>query len=153
MGKNAKSKCTQAIEFLKTCMWPFDSKEKIRQNAEFLINNANPNNGEDMYWVAHVYNNGTGVKTNYFKALQAAQQSAKCGYAKAYYALGHMYRMGNGVARDAEKAMILFKQGWDMGDEECFKSYNSMAKNGNAIAAGKNLAPIIKEILEYIPKG
>ncbi len=153
---NNESRCTEAIEFLSQCLWPFDSKQKIRENAEFLIHNANPNNGEDMYYVAYVYHNAVGVKTNYFKAFQAAQQSAKCGYARAYYVLGHMYRKGNGVVRDAEKAFILFKQGMDMGDEYCFDCYNSMLKCRKAVDVGinasKNIAPIVKEILNYIPK-
>ena len=51
-----------------------------------------------------MYENGQGVKQDYFKAVEWYQKASEQGLAGAQFSLGNMYYFGQGVRQDYTKA-------------------------------------------------
>lgn len=63
-----------------------------------------------QYYLASLYETGTGTKTDEKAALDMLQEAANHGVAYAQCKLGDMYMTGNGVTRDLTKAAQLYIQ-------------------------------------------
>ena len=62
-----------------------------------------------------MYDNGQGVKQDYFKAVEWYQKAAEQGLAHAQYNLGVMYEEGRGVKQDYIKAVEWWQKAAEQG--------------------------------------
>ena len=57
-----------------------------------------------------MYENGEGVKQDYFEAIKWYRQAAEQGHAEAQYKLGSMYANGQGIRQNYEEAFYWLKK-------------------------------------------
>ena len=85
-------------------------------------------NFSGCYNLGVMYNNGLGVKQNYFKAVKLYNKACDGGNAVGCYNLGVMYNNGQGVKQDYFKAKELFGKACDGGNNGGCKGYAILNK-------------------------
>ncbi len=80
-----------------------------------------------------MYENGTGVKQDNFKAVELYKKACNAGNARGCFNLGLMYKDGIGVKQDNFKAVKLYKKACDGGDAIGCLSLGFMYENGTGV--------------------
>ena len=89
---------------------------------------AEQGNASAQYNLGVMYENGEGVKQDYFKAKEWYTKAAEQGDASAQYRLGGMYSLGRGVRQDYFKAKEWFGKACDNGNENGCRGYAILNK-------------------------
>ena len=84
------------------------SSENYNDAFKYCKKSAEEGIKEAQFNLGVMYDNGQGVKQDYFKAVEWYQKAAEQGYASAQYNLGVMYAFGQGVKQDYLKAKEYF---------------------------------------------
>ena len=87
-----------------------------------------------------MYENGLGVKQDYFEAVKWYRQAAEQGLALAQYNLGVMYTYGRGVKQDDVEAVKWFRQAAEQGDTDAQTLLGFSYLLGTGIQVNKALA-------------
>ena len=75
-----------------------------------------------------IYDNGQGLKQNYFKAAEFYQKSCKRGDARGCFNLGASYENGKGIYQSDEKALKFYGKACDLEDSLGCKNYIRLNK-------------------------
>ena len=87
-----------------------------------------------------VYEEGQGVKQDYFEAVKWFRQAAEQGLARAQYNLGLMYDKGQGVKQDDVEAVKWYRQAAEQGDTDAQTLLGFSYLLGTGIQVNKALA-------------
>ena len=90
----------------------YDKKDFKCALSNFL-KSAEKGDANAQYNIGLFYNNGKGVKQDYFKAFEWFMKAAKQGYFKAQYYVGVYYNNGKGVRQDKSMAKKWFGKACD----------------------------------------
>lgn len=82
-------------------------KQNLKKAIKTLTK-ASENSNIATYYLASMYESGTGVDKDEQKAIELLQKAADAGIAKAQCKLGDRYMAGNGVPKDMTKAAQLY---------------------------------------------
>ena len=88
--------------------------------------------GHGLHAMGYLYDEGTGVKQDYQKAVEWYERAAsETGWPTSYSNLGCFYMNGKGVEQDAEKTLSFFRQGAAAGDSLSFYQQGYMYLYGD----------------------
>ena len=91
------------------------SSKNYNDAFKYCKKSAEEGNLEAQFNLGYMYDNGKGVKQDYFKAFELYQKVAEQGYASAQFNLGVMYENGRGVKQDYYKAFEWWQKAAEQG--------------------------------------
>jgi hypothetical protein len=117
----------------------FKSEEESRKlQADRIAANVSQKacdagDAKECFSLGKKYDNGQGVKQNYFAAANLYQKACEGGNPKGCFNLGVMYSDGQGVKRDYLAAINLFQKVCDGGDARGCSNLGAMYANGQGL--------------------
>ena len=87
---------------------------------------AEQGDADAQFNLGNMYDNGKGVKQDYFEAVKWYRKVAEQGNANAQVLLGFLYILGKGVQRNKALAKEWFGKACDNGDQEGCEYYGKL---------------------------
>ena len=103
-----KAKNPEGTTMVGVCLANEKYKKQNLNKAFKTLTKASENSNIATYYLASMYESGTGVDKDEKKAIELMQKAADAGIAKAQCNLGNRYMTGNGVPKDMTKAAQLY---------------------------------------------
>ena len=132
-----KAKNPEGTTMMGVCLANEKYEKQNLKKAIKILTKASENSNIATYYLASMYESGTGVDKDEKKAIELMQKAADAGIAKALCNLGNRYMTGNGVPKDMTKAAQLYLAA---------ESQNYLTPH-----AAKNLAECYKKKLNILP--
>ncbi|MEX4056507.1 sel1 repeat family protein [Haemophilus influenzae] len=93
-----------------------------------------------QFLLGGMYEEGLGVKQDYFEAVKWFRKAAEQGYAKAQASLGSMYYKGHGVKQDYFEAVKWYRKAAEQGDAKAQFIVGGSYLLGKGVQVNKSLA-------------
>jgi len=106
--KVEKAKNVEGTTMMALCLANKDYEKRNLKKAIKLLNKASEASPVANYYLAMMYETGTGVDQDMAKTVQFLTKAAEGGVAYAQCKLGDCYMTGSGVTKDATKAAQLY---------------------------------------------
>lgn len=103
-----KAKNPEGATMMGVCLANEKYEKQNLKKAIKTLTKASENSNIATYYLASMYESGTGVDKDEKKAIELMQKAADAGIAKAQCNLGNRYMTGNGVPKDMTKAAQLY---------------------------------------------
>ena len=132
-----KAKNPEGATMMGVCLANEKYEKQNLKKAIKTLTKASENSNIATYYLASMYESGTGVDKDEKKAIELMQKAADAGIAKALCNLGNRYMTGNGVPKDMTKAAQLYLA--------------AESQNYLTPLAAKNLAECYQKKLNILP--
>lgn len=116
------------------------SAKQGNQNArEAIVNLAELEDPNALYYLGDIYYNGYGVPKNFEKAFKWYEKAANMANTDAICCLGKIFDQGIGVQQDFAKASSWFRKAVELGRKDALKNMQDLALIRKSIDAQYNL--------------
>lgn len=127
-------------------------KMNMRQDIQFIINNAHKGEMYSMFNLAVIYHNGwAGFKLDYKLAMEWFLKAADLGHPASIYDIGNMYYRERGVPKDFEKAFDYYQRSANLNFIEGYNGIGNMYYNGQVPIKDGQYDPVTHLPLNYYP--
>ncbi len=113
--KVEKAKNPEGATMMGLCLANEKYEKQNLKKAVKTLTKASENSNIATYYLASLYESGTGVDKDEKKAIELMTKAADAGIAKALCNLGDRYMAGDGVAKDMTKAAQLYLEAESQG--------------------------------------
>lgn len=113
--KVEKAKNPEGATMMGLCLANEKYEKQNLKKAVKTLTKASENSNIATYYLASLYESGTGVGKDEKKAVELMKKAADAGIAKALCNLGNRYMTGNGVPKDMTKAAQLYLESESQG--------------------------------------
>lgn len=129
-----------------------NKKQEVRQDIQFVVNNAQKGEMYSMFNLAVMYHNGWGgFQRDYKLAMEWFLKAAEMGHPASIYDIGNMYYRKRGVPRDLEKAFDYYQRSADLNFIEGYNGLGLMYYNGEVPIKDGQYDPVTHLPMNYYP--
>ncbi len=99
-------------------------------DIEEISKQCNAKEGMACSYLGFLYNEGKGVKQDYFKAKELYEKACNLNNGRGCYNLSSLYYGGKGVKQDYFKAKELASKACDLGEQDGCETYRKFNERG-----------------------